>query len=106
MDMKAARKISNATQEFLDNKREYVLSHSGTKHPFLISYEKNGLTSEATKKCYLELFQFINSYPFYLAILAGRIGDLSVLQEMVRILSDEVGARPGHRPHLHILSFP
>lgn len=89
-------------EDSLEAKSDFVLAHRATKHPFLERYAEQGLTKVQTQQCFLEFYQFINQYPFYLAVLGGRIEDLKTLQEISRILADEIGTANGHRPHLDI----
>jgi pyrroloquinoline quinone (PQQ) biosynthesis protein C len=86
---------------FLEDHRGFVLDHPGTRHPFLEAYSTGGLSAQQTRICFLEFYQFINKYPFYLSILGGRLEDMSALQEIIRINADEVAAFRG-KPHLQI----
>jgi pyrroloquinoline-quinone synthase len=99
--MSALPLASNRLDSFLEQQRCFVLEHRGTRHPFLLSYRDAGLRAEATRMCFLEFYQFINDYPFYLSILGGRMQYMEFLREISRIMADEVGAFQG-KPHLTI----
>lgn len=93
--------VSPEINAFLLAQKSKVLTHSGTQHPFLQAFAENGLPPAACKEVFLEVLHLFKDYPFYLSILAGRLFDLKVLQEVIRILSDEVAAFNG-KPHLDI----